>query len=193
MDAGAVRDRARAGGVIRRLLAALALIAALCSAPALAWGGFGHRTTAEIALANVRPETAARIRALIAVNKQLGTPMCHLHNLAEAATWPDCLRKEQWRWGFTAPWHFQNANICKPFDPKSDCANGNCVSAQIERNFRLLSDRTLPAVQRLEAMAFLVFRPAKLQHVATRSLGPGRGSLTWLDWHDGSWWACFAN
>lgn len=32
-----------------------------------------------------------------------------------------------------------------------------------------------------------------MAHVATRSLGPGRGSLTWLDWHDGSWWACFAN
>lgn len=32
-----------------------------------------------------------------------------------------------------------------------------------------------------------------LTHVRTRSLGPGRGSLTWLDWHDGSWWACFAN
>ncbi|WP_380874468.1 hypothetical protein ACFB49_48170 [Sphingomonas sp. DBB INV C78] len=37
------------------------------------------------------------------------------------------------------------------------------------------------------------FDVAKMQHVATRSLGPGRGSLTWLDWHDGSWWACFAN
>lgn len=32
-----------------------------------------------------------------------------------------------------------------------------------------------------------------LRHLRTRSLGPGRGSLTWLDWHDGSWWACFAN
>lgn len=32
-----------------------------------------------------------------------------------------------------------------------------------------------------------------MRHVRTRSLGPGRGSLTWLDWRDGSWWACFAN
>ncbi len=37
------------------------------------------------------------------------------------------------------------------------------------------------------------FDTAKMAHVASRSLGPGRGSLTWLDWHDGSWWACFAN
>jgi hypothetical protein len=37
------------------------------------------------------------------------------------------------------------------------------------------------------------FDAKRLVHKRSRSLGPGRGSLTWLDWHDGSWWACFAN
>lgn len=37
------------------------------------------------------------------------------------------------------------------------------------------------------------FDAVRMKHVRSRSLGPGRGSLTWLDWHDGSWWACFAN
>lgn len=37
------------------------------------------------------------------------------------------------------------------------------------------------------------FDTRSMKHVASRSLGPGRGSLTWLDWHGGSWWACFAN
>jgi hypothetical protein len=37
------------------------------------------------------------------------------------------------------------------------------------------------------------FDPVTLKPVHSRSLGPGRGSLTWLDWHDGSWWACFAH
>jgi hypothetical protein len=37
------------------------------------------------------------------------------------------------------------------------------------------------------------FDARQMKHVRTRSLGPGRGSLTWLDWHGGSWWACFAN
>jgi hypothetical protein len=37
------------------------------------------------------------------------------------------------------------------------------------------------------------FDAGRMTHIATRSLGPGRGSLTWLDWHAGSWWACFAN
>jgi hypothetical protein len=33
----------------------------------------------------------------------------------------------------------------------------------------------------------------KMDHIRSHSFGPGRGSLTWIDWHDGSWWACFAN
>lgn len=37
------------------------------------------------------------------------------------------------------------------------------------------------------------FDARRMEHVRSRSLGPGRGSLTWIDWHDGSWWACFAN
>jgi hypothetical protein len=37
------------------------------------------------------------------------------------------------------------------------------------------------------------FDAETLRHMSTRSLGRGRGSLTWLDWHEGSWWACFAN
>ena len=44
-----------------------------------------------------------------------------------------------------------------------------------------------------QASAVEWFDTAKMLHVATHSLGPGHGSLTWIDWHDGSWWACFAN
>ena len=36
------------------------------------------------------------------------------------------------------------------------CRDGNCVSAQIERNVRLLADRRVPARERLMALAFLV-------------------------------------
>jgi hypothetical protein len=37
------------------------------------------------------------------------------------------------------------------------------------------------------------FDTASMRHKKSRSFGPARGSLTWLEWHDGSWWACFAN
>jgi hypothetical protein len=38
-----------------------------------------------------------------------------------------------------------------------------------------------------------VWDAATLEHVRTHSFGVYRGSLTWLDRHDGAWWAAFAN
>ncbi len=38
-----------------------------------------------------------------------------------------------------------------------------------------------------------VWDAATLDHIATHSFGIDRGSLTWLDYHDGSWWGTFAN
>ena len=37
------------------------------------------------------------------------------------------------------------------------------------------------------------FDAQNLIHLGTRALAPNIGSLTWADWHDGSWWACYAN
>ena len=44
----------------------------------------------------------------------------------------------------------------KPFDLKAACKDGNCVSAQIERNARLLADPKVPVRERLMALALLV-------------------------------------
>ncbi|MDX3094999.1 hypothetical protein PV417_10660 [Streptomyces sp. ME19-03-3] len=38
-----------------------------------------------------------------------------------------------------------------------------------------------------------VFDTRTMRHVDTFSFGIDRGSLTWLDRHDGAWWAAFAN
>jgi len=37
-----------------------------------------------------------------------------------------------------------------------------------------------------------IFDTATLRHVGTHSFGEGYGSFTWLDRHDGAWYACFA-
>ena len=147
----AIRDRAA------RLIAALALaLAALAPQGAAAWGYYGHRTTAEIALANVSPETRAAIARLVAHDAELGTPECRIADLADASTWPDCVRRDYWRWGYTAAWHYRTAPVCEPYDARANCPGGNCVTAQVERNFRILSDESLPANVRLEALAFMV-------------------------------------
>jgi hypothetical protein len=38
-----------------------------------------------------------------------------------------------------------------------------------------------------------IWDAATMQHVASHSFGVNLGSLTWLDRHDGNWWAGFAN
>lgn len=38
-----------------------------------------------------------------------------------------------------------------------------------------------------------IFDAKTLRHSGVRQLGAGRGSLTWFDWHKGSWWAGYAN
>lgn len=128
----------------------------LAAAPAAAWGEFGHRTTASIAMANVRPETRAAIARLWPAARLIGTPECPLASLEDASYWPDCLRGDAPRWAYTFPWHYRTAPVCEAFDPRANCASGNCVTAQIERNQRILSDESLPSNIRLEALAFMV-------------------------------------
>ena len=137
-----------------RIVALLMLL--LTSSPAMAWGAFGHDTTAEIAEANISPSSRSKIARLIAADKALGTPECRIRNLKDASTWPDCIRRTRWRWGYTAAWHYRTTPICEAYNPRSRCSGGNCVTAQITRSQRLLADESLPVHIRLEALAFMV-------------------------------------
>lgn len=142
--------------MIRRFAGILALFAALVSTPALAWGAYGHETTAAIAMANVKPQTRARIEALLAKSAVLATPKCPMRTLEQAAVWPDCVRNDRLRWGYTFPWHYQTQPVCEVFDAKKNCANGTCVTGQIERDRLILADRSQPDYERVLALAFLV-------------------------------------
>ena len=134
----------------------LALFGLAAPQMAAAWGFYAHTVTADVAQANIAPETRRGIARLLAYSDRLGTPECDLDSLQDAAVWPDCVRRDYWRWGYTAAWHYRTAPICEAFDPKANCSGGNCVTAQIERNQRLLADESLPPNVRLEALTFLV-------------------------------------
>lgn len=142
--------------MLRFLTALLPALAFLLPVPALAWGEYGHRTTAAIAEANLSPRAKTGMRRLFRSAPLLGTPDCMLKNIGDASVWADCVRRDRDRWGYTAPWHYQNVDICQPFALEPNCPNGNCAYAQVERNAKLLADRTLPDNVRLEALAFLV-------------------------------------
>ena len=142
--------------MIRRLMVLLAALGLAHGPAALAWGEVGHHVVAQLAAANIKPETAAAIAELLKADPALGTADCRANTLDEASVWPDCLRAEAWRWKHTFPWHYQDQPVCGVFDVKAHCPDDGCITAQIVRNRRILADRRLPAVQRLEALAFVV-------------------------------------
>ena len=105
---------------------------------------------------SVRPGTRAAIQRLLAKGRSLDTPDCSVATIELASYWPDCIKTLGERFSYASPWHYQNVDICKPFELKEACKDGQCVSAQVERNARLLADRQVPERERLMAMAFLV-------------------------------------
>ncbi len=134
----------------------MALCLTFAASPAAAWWEYGHETIATIAALEMKPETRREIARLLARSRELETPTCPSSTIEEASVWPDCIKELKDRFSYAYSWHYQNVDVCKPFDQKSACKDGNCVSAQVDRNARLLADRSLPDRERLQALAFLV-------------------------------------
>jgi hypothetical protein len=145
--------KSRGVPIIRLLAALLALTAA---APAAAYWEYTHRMVASIAWDQIKPETRTRLRALMREGHRLETPECPVGTLEDASLWADCIKPMGDRFSYQSSWHYQNVNICKPFSLRDACKDGNCVSAQIERNARLLADKKLPVRERVMALAYLV-------------------------------------
>ena len=144
--------------MLKRLLALILLTVA---APASAYWEYGHETVAKIAWANVKPQTRSAIRRLLAQQALLGTPECPAGTIDKAAYWPDCVKPlkdaaGKPRFSYAYSWHYQNVDICKPFDLQPACKDGDCVSVQIERQAAILKNRSAPTRDRVMALAFLV-------------------------------------
>jgi hypothetical protein len=141
-----------------RISAALCGLFALFSfaAPAQAYWEYGHETVARIAWLQMRADTRAQVAALLRQGRLLETPECPVATIEHASVWADCVKPLGDRFSYAYSWHYQNVDVCKPFDLKAACKDGNCVSAQIERAARLIADRRVPTRERLMALAFLV-------------------------------------
>lgn len=145
-----------------KLLAPLVVVAALTAAsPACAYWEYGHQTVARIAYSNVKPVTRARIRRLLASSSLLNTPECPATTIEQASTWADCVKPLKdasgtSRFGYAYGWHFQDVNICRPFELETACKDGNCVSAQIEKDVAALRDPRTSRKDRVQALVFLI-------------------------------------
>ena len=142
---------------MNRLLLILAAIAGFTTAtPARAWWNYGHETMAAIAYRNITPKTRVAIDRLLARSALMETPTCQARTIEQASTWAECIKTLGPRFSHAYVWHFQDVAICKPFDLKPACKDGNCVSAQIARDMKLLKDAHAPLRERLQALLFLL-------------------------------------
>jgi hypothetical protein len=162
----------------------LAALCALCAATsASAYWEYGHETVAAVAWERVKPETRRQIAALLRQGARLETLECPVGTLEQASVWADCIKPLGDRFSYQSSWHYQNVNVCKPFSLRDACKDGNCVSAQIERNARLLADRKLPVRERVMALAYLthfVGDLAQPMHAGDRGdLGGNQVAATW--------------
>ena len=117
----------------------------LCgSLPAFGWGPEGHDLVARLAAAHLTPAAAARVAEILGS----GTTMQAI------SSWPDQIRRER---AATGPWHYIDIPIDKPhLDMARDCPKGDCVIAKIEEFQKVVTDPAATAVERKEALMFLV-------------------------------------
>lgn len=144
---------------IRTVIAGAAMLAA--AAPAHAYWEYGHQTVARIAQANVTPRTRTAIRRLLARSALLDTPSCPARTIEDASVWADCVKPLKGadgkrRFDYAYNWHFQNVDVCAPFNLMPACKDGDCVSAQIDRDVGILKNRRSTPKQRVEALVFLI-------------------------------------
>ena len=140
----------------RFLVACVAALALLFAAPVAAYWEYGHETVAKIAWQQMRPDTRRAVARLLRQGRLLDTPTCPVATIEQASIWADCIKPLDERFAYAYSWHYQNVDISQPFDLKAPCKDGHCVSAQIERQARLLADPAVPQREKLMALAFLV-------------------------------------
>ncbi|HEY2016214.1 MAG TPA: S1/P1 nuclease [Bryobacteraceae bacterium] len=125
-----------------RYLTAIALVAGCV--PAFAWGPEGHRLVARIAWEQLTPAVRERVAAILAPDQ----------TLPSIASWADEIRRAR---PDTAPWHYIDIPIEKShLDMTRDCAKGDCVIAKIPEMRKTLQDPAATAIQKREALMFLV-------------------------------------
>lgn len=120
----------------------LAVIFACLPTFASAWGPGGHRIVGQIAEQHLTEEAAE------AVQEILGD-----ESLADASTWADEVRDDRPE---TGPWHYINPPSKARKVSLDHCPDEGCVLSVIVDQSKVLRDRRATAVEKAEALRFVV-------------------------------------
>src|SRR5260370_14294034 len=123
--------------------------------PALAFGAEGHRLIAQIAEHYLTPLAQKKVQVLLRAESFCGLAKWPVKSLADAATWPDCLRGFGATYKTTFPWHFDDIPLCGEAVYLEYCANDQCLSAQTKKFIAVLSNNKSSMKNRLQALKFV--------------------------------------
>jgi hypothetical protein len=137
-----------------RILAALLVL--LAPAPAaIAWGPEGHRIIGDIASRHLDPKTIARVLELLEDDRLADGELSGRRTLGEVASWADEIREyDPKRPGRRL--HFDDIPLCETPDYARYCKNGQCASAQIDRQLKILRDGSAGLPRRNRALKWVV-------------------------------------
>jgi hypothetical protein len=145
-----------------------------------AWSGEGHQLIALIAEDMLTPEAKAAAKELLD-----GANIAD----AEVVNWADEIRRERRE---TAPWHYVNIpHDARGFDRARDGRDGDNVIDALERQAKVLADKTQPREKSVEALKFVIHFVGNLHrplHCADRN--GDKGGNTRLVFHRSgfAWW-----
>ena len=140
----------------------LLILCLLWSGQVLAWGSIGHRVVAQLAEERLSPNAKARLRVILGRD-----------TLADIANWPDAIRSDS-RWVMADPWHYVTIEDGQSYNPTTANTKGDVIQA-IERFKRELIDAKSTALQKREAVAFLVHFVADVHQPLHVGRGADRG------------------
>ena len=127
-------------------IAAVGAAALLWPQSCLAWGTEGHQIIAYVAATELTPAARAQVRQLLGNEPE--------YAMVEASTFADDIKAKRPE---TSAWHAVNIPTdSSGYDARRDCPRDACVVAQIERNERIVADRSRSRAVRAEALRFLI-------------------------------------
>jgi hypothetical protein len=152
------------------------LITLLCLlAPELmAWGQTGHRSIAEIAERNMRPEAVRKAHALL-----------DGHDLAFASTWADEIRSDPKNFNHTFGWHYTTwLEEDAEFGAADETKSTGLLLSQIDAQIAILKNPAASKDQKSQALKFLIHLVGDVhQPLHVGGAGDKGGNACRVTWH----------
>ena len=109
----------------------------------------------DIASRHLDPKASARVRDLLKDDRLADGQLSGRRTLGEVASWADEIREyDPKRPGRRL--HFDDIPLCETPDYSRYCRNGQCASAQIDRQLKILGDESARLPQRNRALKWVV-------------------------------------